>query len=242
MSTERLYGIVLTALPILLSLSVHEFAHARTALAFGDPTAKARGRCTLNPLAHLNFVGTLMIFFVGFGWAKPVPVNPNYLHPRRMGEIAVGLAGPASNFALAVLCSIALLVMTRVGVTVNINGRFQPTDVAVLMLTYGVFINLALCLFNLIPVFPLDGHHIVREILPRPMGMAYMRWQVQYGMWTLLALMIAPRLLGSRFPFNPIGMYIGRTSGLLVTVLMTSETLAMAIHSLQKFAGYTPFG
>ena len=91
------YRLILVAPPLLLSLTVHEFAHARTALAFGDPTAKAMGRVSLNPLVHLDPIGTIVLLVTrAFGWAKPVPINPANLHPRRLGDIAVSAAGPAS--------------------------------------------------------------------------------------------------------------------------------------------------
>src|ERR1035437_8633090 len=106
----------LLTIPLLIfSLVVHECAHARTALAFGDPTAKNMGRITLNPLPHLDFMGTLCLIFSGFiGWAKPVPVNPYNLHPRRLGDIAVSFAGPASNLSLALIFGLILKGMVAI--------------------------------------------------------------------------------------------------------------------------------
>ena len=148
MTSQMLLGTVFIAVPVLLSLSVHEFAHARTALSFGDPTAKAMGRCTLNPLVHLHPIGTLMILFAGFGFAKPVPVNVGNLHPRRLGSIAVSAAGPLSNLALAVMCAGGLRLMHMLGVTVNpaAGAPFVWTDVVVLIFTYSVLLNLCLTL------------------------------------------------------------------------------------------------
>ena len=243
MDVRMLYGVVLTAVPILLSLSVHEFAHARTALAFGDATAKAMGRCTLNPLAHLDPIGTLMMIIAGFGWAKPVPVNPNNLYPRRLGDVAVSVAGPASNLALAILCAVVLRIMVASGVTVDPTRDFAGADLAVFLLAYTILINLMLCIFNLIPLFPLDGHHIGRESLPAASRQGYMIWQRHYGLWILLALMIGPRLLRhvADVGFNPLGWYIGRVLFPMFEALIGAGALETAFDALDKFSGYTPF-
>jgi len=183
---------------LLLSLTVHEFAHARVALAFGDPTAKYMGRVSLNPLVHLDPIGTLALFLVGFGWAKPVPVNPLNLHPRGLGDIMVSLAGPASNFLMAIVCGLILRVMIAFGGAATVISR-------VLLAT--MVINIILCVFNLIPLFPLDGHHILREMLPPLSQQSYMAWQIRYGRYVLLAMIFVPRLLSNvtgRPVFNPI--------------------------------------
>ncbi len=176
--------------PLILSLAIHELAHARTALAFGDPTAKNMGRCTLNPLAHLDPIGTLAIVFVGFGWAKPVPVNPNNLHPRKFGDIAVSLAGPVSNLMLAILVALMLRGLLSVG----IKFSSPAGDMALDIILFAMAANLCLFIFNLLPLYPLDGHHIVREQLPGNMQAPFMRWQLQYGRWLLMAIILLPYL------------------------------------------------
>lgn len=239
MNTEALYGIVLTALPIILSLSVHEFAHARTALAFGDPTAKSLGRCTLNPLAHLDPIGTIMMFLVGFGWAKPVPVNMGNLHPPRMGNLAVSAAGPLSNLGLAIVCAAALRVLVAAGVTVDGTGEFIATDLVAFLLTYLLFVNLVLCVFNLLPLFPLDGHHIARETLPAGSRAGYMQWQHQYGRWLLMALIIAPMLLRTvKIYFRPLTWYFGLTVSPLLMLLLGDEAGSFAHEAMNKFDAY----
>jgi len=240
---NMLYGLALTAVPILLSLSVHEMAHARTALAFGDPTARNLGRCTLNPLAHLDPLGTLMMVLVGFGWAKPVPVNPANLHPPRLGNVAVSAAGPLSNLAVAVLCALGLRVMTAAGAKIDPKGDFVLTDLAAFLLTYTLFINLTLCLFNLIPLFPLDGHHIGRETLPASQRQDYMYWQVRYGRWVLLGLLFGPRLLRDavNIHFDPMGWYLGYAIFSLAEPLVGPAALTgPVLGALVKFHGYTP--
>lgn len=181
---------IILAVPLLLSLSVHELAHARTALAFGDPTAKRMGRCTLNPLAHLDPVGTLALLFCGFGWAKPVPVNPHNLHPPRAGSVAVSVAGPLSNLILAILAALLLRGM----LTLEGEVPFPGWNVLELIAIGTMGANICLGLFNLIPLYPLDGHHIVREQLSADSQVAFMRWQLRYGRVLLMAIILGPRV------------------------------------------------
>jgi Zn-dependent protease len=209
-------------LPLLIfSLVIHEHAHARTAWCFGDATAKDMGRMTLNPLAHLDPIGTLALLFVGFGWAKPVPVNPFNLHPVRLGNIAVSLAGPASNLLLAVL-SLLLMIGCRMAYERELIGD-SIYDPATNCLWVLASINIVLFTFNLVPLYPLDGHHILGEMLPHTMGAAYMRWQLQYGRIALIALLVGPRVLSNvtnnpNFP-NPLRMLFDYASNVILTVM-----------------------
>jgi len=179
--------------PLLFSLVIHEYAHARTALAFGDPTARNMGRLTLNPLAHLDPFGTLCIILVGFGWAKPVPVNPANLSPYPMGSIAVSVAGPASNLLLAVVTALLLRLWWMFGIAVGAEVYAAIYG----YLLYIASVNIILCVFNLIPLFPLDGHHVARELLPVERQYGFMRWQVRFGSILLMALIFGPRLLAA---------------------------------------------
>ena len=187
---------IVILMPLLLySLVIHEFAHARTAWNFGDPTAKDMGRMTLNPLAHIDPLGAITLLIVGFGWAQPVPVNPFNLHPRRLGDIAVSLAGPASNLMIAILSLlllrgwIALANHYPESITDNV---FNTVNKALLFLA---IINVGLFAFNLIPLFPLDGHHILRELLPANYQQDFMIWQMGFGRILLMALLFGPALL-----------------------------------------------
>ena len=191
---EGLYFLALVAPGALLSLTVHEFAHARTALTFGDPTAQSMGRVSLNPLVHLDVVGTICILLAGFGWAKPVPVNPYNLRPPKWGDIAVSIAGPLANLTLALLCGIALVLMMRFGFDFSTHWG----DIGLQMLLWTFAINIGLCVFNLIPLYPLDGHHIVRELLTPDRQQDFMDWQVRRGSFVLIGLIFLPRLLRSQ--------------------------------------------
>lgn len=166
--------------PILVgSLTLHELAHAWVAWKLGDPTAKEQGRLTLNPIAHLDPLGTLMfavtaIAGVPFGWARPVPVNPRYFRRAREGMALVGAAGPAMNFAIALVC----LALYR-------HGGF--TGEALRVLENAYIVNVVLGLFNLIPVPPLDGSRIVGIVMDDG---TYQRWTQldQYGMLVVFGL------------------------------------------------------
>lgn len=198
-------GILLLAPILVISLTVHEFAHARIALAMGDPTAKIMGRCTLNPLKHLSLFGTAALFLVGFGWAKPVPINPrNFRHPGR-DDILVSLAGPASNFTLGITAALICRLILNAG-----NGALTShQEMIANVMLLAAMINFVLCFFNLIPLFPLDGHHILRELLPANMRYGYMHWQVQYGQIILLILVFAPMVMtGMTSPLSLIFHYI----------------------------------
>lgn len=172
---------------LVLSLSLHEAAHALMAFWMGDRTAQQQGRLTLNPLAHLDPMGGLMIALlafqqIGIGWAKPVPLNPrNFANPRRdVGLVA--LAGPLSNIIQAAVAWLILLLIQRIS--------FDSAMVYWLIFFFGVFfqVNLALAAFNLFPVFPLDGQKVVSALLPAGLARAYDFRCVQLGYWPLLVL------------------------------------------------------
>ena len=149
--------LVSIVISLLVALTVHEYSHARVALSYGDPTAKGQGRLTLNPISHLDPIGTLMILIAGFGWARPVPINPMRFRDLRKGLLWVSLAGPISNFILAFISLLIYILAFNYGVR---SDFFQ-----VLMLTM-VQLNMVLGIFNLIPLPPLDGSKILQTFLP----------------------------------------------------------------------------
>ena len=174
--------------PLLLALTLHEFAHGYVAYRLGDPTARNAGRLTLNPLSHLDPVGTLAFIFIKIGWAKPVPVNPIYFKNPRQDMLWVALAGPASNLVLAVLSAVLLrFIAAIVGLLPS-----SPLIAAVLipfswMLVASVWINLVLCVFNFLPIPPLDGSRILSGLLPEEMAHTYASYE-RYGFIIVLVL------------------------------------------------------
>ena len=161
---------------LIISISIHEFAHAKVADILGDNTARLLGRVTLNPKAHLDLVGSLMLLFAGFGWGKPVPFNPvNLKNPKRDSAL-IAFAGPLSNFFLAGVLSIFIRL---VGIN-SILGSF---------LYFTIFYNIVLGVFNLIPVHPLDGFKIVAGLLPPNLYIQWMQTS-QYGVFLLLILLV----------------------------------------------------
>ena len=172
---------LLLSIPALLwALSFHEFCHGFAAKMVGDPTAERQGRLSLNPLAHFDLVGTLMLLFVGFGWAKPVPVNTRYFrHPRR-DIVIVSLAGVAGNLLTATLTVFFLRFFGRAWVSLTGEPGFA-------VLWHMIRINLGLAAFNLIPIPPLDGSRVIEAFLPYKYLYHY-RWLEQYGMFILLVL------------------------------------------------------
>jgi Zn-dependent protease len=187
--------------PFLLAISFHESAHAYVAYRLGDPTARDLGRVTLNPLPHIDIFGFIALFLVHFGWAKPVPVNPYNLKNPIRDNLWISLAGPVSNLILAIISALvfrALLPFTAA----NPTGEFILT-----MLQLSVALNIVLMVFNLIPLPPLDGFHVLEGLVSTE---TYVRLQKlrQFGPMLLLAVV----LFGGRFLgaiFSPVVQILG---------------------------------
>ncbi|MCC6191523.1 MAG: site-2 protease family protein [Anaerolineales bacterium] len=168
---------------LLIAFTIHELAHAVTAVQLGDDTPRRMGRMTLNPLAHLDPLGSLLLIFAGFGWAKPVQVNPyNLRNGPQMGMAVVSAAGPISNFIMAALAAIPvrLDIVPRIG-----GGEIFPSVAG--FLQDFIFLNLILMLFNLIPITPLDGSKILRGFAPREWDRPLAALE-QWGPFLLMAL------------------------------------------------------
>jgi len=178
--------ILYSLIALLVAATVHEFAHAATAVALGDPTPKAQGRLTLNPLAHLDLIGSLLILLVGFGWAKPVEVNPLNFRDWRRAMRLVALAGPMAN----------ILVVLLLGMPVKLGAEPFPEafqGIWLRLIFINININAMLAIFNLIPVPPLDGSKILASFFPGPFAVTYARMQ-PYGLPLLLLLSFTPAL------------------------------------------------
>lgn len=187
---------------ILIAISVHEWAHAFMANRLGDPTAEQQGRLTLNPIAHIDLLGALMFIMIGFGWAKPVPVNPLYFKKPNRDMAIVALAGPVSNLILATIAFFALFFISG-SVNASPQGLLDiPRTTATLtiltaILQSSLFVNLALMAFNLFPVAPLDGSNILRNFIPRRYQDKYEDF-VNIGPWILLTLIVLESILPIR--------------------------------------------
>jgi len=168
---------------IVISLSFHEYGHAWVAKRFGDDTAERAGRLTLNPLAHIDPMGLLMVVFVGFGYARPVPTDPRRF-TSRYADLLVAAAGPGMNLLLAVLSINVYLLTLKAGLigSADLGPR--------LFFVYLAQINLLLMVFNLLPIGALDGHYILPYFLPRRLSQAYRYYNGRYGNFVLLGLIM----------------------------------------------------
>ena len=187
---QKLTYILILAFCVLFSLSVHEFSHGLAAYAVGDKTAKYSGRLSLNPLAHLDPFGAICLFLFGFGWAKPVPVNPWNFKNKKGGMILTALAGPFSNFLLAFIAMVIYTLLGGLGFS-SASFGFTLASVFYELAYYMIMINLGLGLFNLIPIPPLDGSKVLTAILPERTYFKLMDYE-RYGFIILIILINTP--------------------------------------------------
>ena len=210
--------IILAFVPAIV---LHEVSHGYAAYKLGDPTAKAAGRLTLNPLAHVDIFGTVILPIIlmlahapVFGYAKPVPYNPQYFEDKRKGDVIVGLAGPAANLVQALVGS--AIAWALVGVAENLVAtNIVFAYFYIYFLPYYVLINLFLMFFNLLPIPPLDGSCIYVYLVPKDRMDIYYKIE-QYAMPVLLILLfIVPYIT----PVSPISLYMGATAGNLANLM-----------------------
>jgi Zn-dependent protease len=193
-------SIVLTLIVILGSVALHEFAHAKSADSYGDDTPRLMGRVTLNPLAHLDPLGTIMIIFTvisgfGIGWGKPVQVDPRKMENPRWDHMFSVLWGPLTNVIIAVVAAF----LYRGALALGLDIPMWAHDVAF----FAVMINLGLAAFNMLPIGPLDGHWILGILMPPEVGHRFIRWSQTQGSLILLGIIFMGPLIG----FSPLSAY-----------------------------------
>ena len=200
---------------VLFSLTVHEYSHGRVALMLGDNTAQRLGRLSFNPLRHLDIMGVLFFYFVGFGWAKPVPVDwRNFENPHR-DMMYVAIAGPLANIAMAVGCSFFIRL---------ISPEFSYLFV---ILAYGIWINVALAIFNMLPMYPLDGSSVLKGMVPHHIA-EKLTGLDKFGAFLILGAFLSDQFAGTRI-IGTILMYPINYS----VSFLSQETFPMIIQVLR---------
>ncbi len=197
---------------LLAAMTIHEYSHARAAVAMGDPTPRFLGRVTLNPIPHIDPIGMLLLFIAGFGWAKPVPINPRNFRDGRKGTFIVSLAGAGANIVLGFLAWFFLVLLGDLNL---IGVVWQKT----LWQLYRY--NLMFAVFNLLPIPPLDGSKVLTSVLPGDLAYQYQKLE-PYGNYILIALVLIPGLLSLIVTpfFRVIEFIIRGTAGLILGIVL----------------------
>ena len=211
--------VITVGFALLAAITVHEFSHALTSYVLGDQTAKRMGRLSLNPVRHMDPTGTVLLLLVGFGWGKPVPVNPSMLRHGRRGMAAVAAAGPLSNVAMAFLLAVPIragIIAWRTPFSFNASAPLSGGLVGLLsqMMGMAIFFNIILAVFNLLPMYPLDGSKIAAGLLPRDLARGFARIE-RYGPAVLMSVIVVDMVAGIgilRGVIGPVVNYLGRAA------------------------------
>jgi Zn-dependent protease len=210
--------------PALMAVTFHEVAHGFAAERCGDPTARLLGRLTLNPLRHLDPIGTLALLLLGFGWARAVPVNPGNLRRSRQDMVLVALAGPGANLALAIFFALCLRWGGTVPEQIAADGRaFAFGEPLILMAAFGLYINVILALFNLLPIPPLDGGRVLLNVLPQRLAAALQRIE-PFGLLIIVFLIFGTSLWQAVFA-PLVFQVVALLAGAHVTVVLRTVQL-----------------
>lgn len=201
----------------LFAIIGHEYAHGWVAYKNGDMTAKMMGRLTLNPRAHFSLLGMLMFFFVGFGWAKPVPINPDNFEKKKKGIFLTSIAGVTANFLMALVCLAMLCLMALIP-----ERAIYKSEFGFILFTlfdnfffYSIMLNMSLMLFNILPVYPLDGFRVV-EVLSKPQN-KYVNFMHTYGSWALLITFLAISFIPAKY--NVFNLFLDAIQKLIFIIL-----------------------
>ncbi len=192
---------------LIIAMVIHEYAHARVAVALGDFTPKLMGRLTLNPRAHIDPVGLLMLFLIRFGWAKPVVINPNNFRQPRRDDILVSVAGPLANLLTAFVTLFLLVLFSQMG--------FHLSQGTILVCRLIIIYNINFAIFNLIPVPPLDGAHILRQLLPRELSWRFASLE-RYSLLIMIVFIMTPIL---QYVFVPMQQMIWHVFAAIIELI-----------------------
>ena len=242
---ETITYYVISAMAVLLTLTIHEYCHAYAAYKLGDPTARNLGRLTLNPIKHIDPIGALCMLFFNFGWAKPVPINTRYLNNPKRDFAIVALAGPASNIVIAFFTVPVYLSLFAIFKDVEFKGAFALAFVQNVLNFFYVLhlVNIGIAIFNLIPIPPLDGSRILNVVLPAKTYFAIMKYEktIYYVLlgWLLLGERVVSFLLSiPLIAMNPILAAIVRIfslSGILGSIMSFISSLIFNLWQLIPF-------
>lgn len=212
LTRETLLIVLAEILAVVFALVLHELAHGLIALLNGDNTAKLYGRLSVNPLRHFDIVGLAMMLLVGFGWAKPVPINPNNFKNRKVGAITVSVAGIVTNLLLAFLCAIGVAGLETIAVINPDSSLEYFVYFCFWFMLAMVQINISFALFNLLPLFPLDGHRLISCFVNENNG--FMRFMRRYSLYILLGFIVL-NYIPVVSSYSPLRLYLSGLGGLI---------------------------
>ena len=212
LTRETLLIVLAEILAVVFALVLHELAHGLIALLNGDNTAKLYGRLSVNPLRHFDIVGLAMMLLVGFGWAKPVPINPNNFKNRKVGAITVSVAGIVTNLRLAFLCAIGVAGLETIAVINPDSSLEYFVYFCFWFMLAMVQINISFALFNLLPLFPLDGYRLISCFVNENNG--FMRFMRRYSLYILLGFIVL-NYIPVVSSYSPLRLYLSGLGGLI---------------------------